>query len=179
MKKLLYNLTVALTESAGSVCFVGVYMHSGRKLRTDSYDNISEQCASFRIDFYGNDIFVFYSGSFGIFGSHVDMALCNNNTAVEVNFATRSDQLTSGRSRKIATFTDRGGDSERTRIGEGYLNLRRGAGRTENDNIRNGFFRTYDCSALFTGVLTGLTEILFLSKGSAFSVEGFNMRSVR
>lgn len=58
MKKLLYNLTVALTESAGSVCFVGVYMHSGRKLRTDSYDNISEQCASFRIDFYGNDIFV-------------------------------------------------------------------------------------------------------------------------
>lgn len=48
MKKLLYNLTVALTESAGSVCFVGVYMHSGRKLRTDSYDNISEQWRFFQ-----------------------------------------------------------------------------------------------------------------------------------
>ena len=105
----------------------------------------------------------------------MDVALCDDNAGFKVNLSAGADQLTSGGSGKVAALADWSLDSECAGIGERHLDLRRGASRSEDYDVRNGLLRSDDGCTLFAGVLTGLAEVLLLCEGCALSVKGFDM----
>lgn len=93
--KLLYNLAPAFTESAGSVSFVCVDVHSGGELRTYTNYNIAENKASVSgCNLNGNDLLVLNAGSGSFFGSEVDVTLSCDNAFTDFNFAAGANELT-------------------------------------------------------------------------------------
>ena len=93
--KLLYNLAPAFTESAGSVSFVCVDVHSSGELRTYTNYNIAENKASVSgCNLYGNDLLVLNAGSSSFFGSEVDVTLSCDNAFTDFNFAAGANELT-------------------------------------------------------------------------------------
>ena len=158
---LFYYLAVAKSESAGSVCFIGIDVSSGSEFRADSDNDVAENGASVGVYLEGNDVLVLDTCSLSVFGSHVDMTLCNDNTVFEVELTAGTYELASGSSRNVAALSDGSGNAERSCICEGNLYLRSLSRRAENTYVRNGLFRAYDGNSLLAGKLAGLAQILF------------------
>ena len=95
LTELLYNLAPAFTESAGSISFVCVNVHSSGELRTYTNYNIAENKASVSgCNLNGNDLLVLNAGSSSFFGSEVDVTLSCDNAFADFNFAAGANELT-------------------------------------------------------------------------------------
>ena len=95
LAELLYNLAPAFTESASSIGFVCVNVHSSGELRTYTNYNIAENKASVSgCNLNGNDLLVLNAGSSSFFGSEVDVTLSCDNAFADFNFAAGTNELT-------------------------------------------------------------------------------------
>ena len=173
---LFYDGTVDLAECASSVCFVGVDVHSEREVRIYSYDYVAVYgLAVSRLDAYGNYFLVADTELLGVCGSHVDVALCDDNAFGYLDFTCRSDELASGSSRDVAALSYGSSETERSCIGEGKLYLSRGTNGSENDYVRNGLLGSFDGDTLLASELTGLAEVLLEGESSTCTEEGLEI----
>ena len=77
----------------------------------------------FNFNFNLDDFFVTNSKCFCIFGSHMNVSFCDNNTFVDNNFAARTYELASVRAFNVSAFAYGRTDSESSCICERNLNL--------------------------------------------------------
>jgi hypothetical protein len=84
------------------------------------------------------------------------MTLSDDNAFREVNLTGGSDKFYSGCAGNITALADGRFDTECARICKRNLNLTGRTGRSEDDNIRNSFFRSDQRQTLFAGKLAGL-----------------------
>ena len=168
--KLLDDFAVAFAESACSVGFVGVDVHSGSELGAYANNNIAENEASaVGVDLNGNDFLISNACSFCISRSEVDVTLSSDNAFSDFNFTCRTYELACAGTSNITGFTNGSVYAEGTSIGEGDFNLGSRTCGTEDDNIGNGLLGANYGNSFFASELTGLGEVLLVGKGCAFT----------
>lgn len=158
---LFYDLSVALTESASSICFIGIDVHSKRKLGRNAANDVAEhEASSVGLDLNAYNILIVNALLFCICGCHVDVTLCNDHAAIDHNFTCRTNELAGGGAFNVAAFANGSSNSERSCIGERNLDLTCRTGGSENGNVGDGFLRADNVYSFFTSKLTGLREHL-------------------
>ena len=168
--KLLYDFAVAGAESAGSVCFVCVDVHSSCEVGVYAAYNVAEEEASaVGLDLNGNHFLVRNAESFSISGSEVDVSLCGDNAFFDFNFAAGANDLALAASLYVAGLTNGSFHAEGTSVCQGDFNLSSGACRSEDDYVGDGLLRSYNGNSLFASELTGLGQVLLMSKGSTLA----------
>lgn len=174
--RLLYDLTVDLTERAGSVSLVGVDVHCRSELRADAADDVAEnRGAGIVRDLNGHDLLVFDAELLSVSGGQVDMSLRDDYALGDVYLALRTDYLTSGAALDVAALAYGSVNAERSRVGEGDLDLCRGTCRTEDDYVRDLLLGSDEGHALLARELTGLGEILLMGESVSLAEEDFDV----
>ena len=136
-------------------------MHCQRILRADSDDDIAEnERTAVGVDLDADYLLIFKTVFLGILGSCVDVSLCRDNAALELNLSLGADKLACAAACDIAALSDGSGHADGTGIGKRKLNLILGTHGTENGDCREAALRTDNGNALVARELAGLRELL-------------------
>ena len=103
------------------------------------------------------------------------MSLRDDYALGDVYLALRTDDLTSGAALDIAALAYGSVNAERSRVGEGDLDLCRRTRRTENDDIRDLLLGSDESHALLARELTGLGEVLLMGESVSLAEEDFDV----
>ena len=160
-KILLHDFAVAFTERASRIRFISIDVHCERKLGAYAAYNVTENEASaVGIDLDAYNVLIGNTASLCVCGSHMDVTLCNDNAAVDLNFACRTNELAGSGAFNVAAFTDGSCNAERSCVCERDLNLACRASRSEDRNLCDRLLGTYNVNSFLARVLTGLRKHL-------------------
>ena len=173
---LFYDLAVNFAESAGGVRLVGVNVHSGGELGAHAdYDIAEDRRTVCGIDLDGNDLFVLNACRGSLFGSEVDVALCNDHALGDLYLTAGADYLAGSGAGHVPGLADGSGDAERSRVGERDLDLSRFSCRSEDRYVGYRLLGPDEVYSLEAGELTGLGEVFLGSELRALAEEDGEM----
>ena len=128
-----YDLAVDLTECACSVALVGIDVHSQSKLVADAANYVVKDQRTCGVYAHLYNLAVGYAQSFCFFGTHVNVSLCDDHTAVDGQLTCRTNQLDAGGICNVAALTyGNTGKAECASVREGQLYLVSRTGGAKN-----------------------------------------------
>ena len=123
---------------------------------------------------YVYDLSVFNAEYLCIFGSHVDMTLCDDNALGKLNFAARANELNAGSVCGVAGFAYGNSlEAESTSVGVRYFDLVSRSCRTENAEHKLGL-GSNNLNLFFASELTGLGKILLVCESMTCTEKCFD-----
>ena len=175
-QELLDYFAVDLAERAGSVSLVGVDVHCRSELRADTAHDVAERGGAVVVrDLYRHDLLVLNAELLSVGGGQVDMSLRDDYALGDVYLALRTDDLTSGAALDIAALAYGSVNAERSRVGEGDLDLSCRSCRAKDDDVRDLLLGSDEGHALFARELTGLGEVLLMGESVSLAEEDFDV----
>ena len=164
---------------AGNICavsFIGIDVHGKAEIWAYTNDYIAKDgLASFGIDCNANNILILDAKLFGIFGSHMDVTLCNDKAFGELNASFWTNYLDGSGACDVSGLTNKALCAKGNAVGLGNLNLVCLANRSEDGNALDLAVAVLNGNLFLAEELAGLGKGTIKGQFVTLAEKNFNM----